>query len=280
MLVEAPDMADEIRPEIIALQAKLASFVKEKVDPDDQKNAIVEIQSGVGGDESALFASDLYKMYEAYVHNEKFNIEVIDFTPGNAGGFKNIVFMISGKNAYGTFKNESGSFRVQRIPKTETKGRVHTSISSVIVLPESNIEQSDIKKSDVKVETYNSGGKGGQNTNRSMNAIKLTHLPTGITACSQIKSQIQNLKLAWKALATKVHDTIQQQMQTESANKKRKLRGSGMRNERIRTFNFPQNRVTDHRIKKSYCLSTIISGDLTQIFLDLKNNLSDEDTRH
>lgn len=274
-MAESPEMEEEIRPEIASLQTKLASLVKQKVDPDDKKNAIVEIQSGVGGDESALFASDLYKIYEAYAGSKHLGVELLEMTPGNMGGFKNIVFSVTGKNAYGTFKNESGAHRVQRIPKTETKGRVHTSIASVIVLPEQNIEQLDINKADVKVETYNSGGKGGQHCNKSTNAVRLTHEPTGITACSQLKSQIQNHKLAWKALATRIADEALQTAESEAADKKRRLRGSGMRNERIRTYNYPQDRVTDHRIKQSYSLTTIAAGDLDKLLEDLKEQLTD-----
>lgn len=270
MLGEDPDIDAEVKLEISALREELKALAKQKVDPDDQKNVVVEIQSGVGGDESALFASDLYKMYEMYAQAQRFRIEVLEITPGNMGGFKNVVFTISGKNAYGTFKHESGAHRVQRIPKTETKGRVHTSVATVIVMPEQNIEQVDINKADVRVETYNSGGKGGQHCNRSTNAVKLTHLPTGITVCSQLKSQIQNHKLAWKALATKIVDLAAQNAETETADKKRKLRGSGMRNERIRTYNFPQDRVTDHRIKQSYSLATVIGGDLDKLFGDIQ----------
>lgn len=275
MLAEDSELEAEIRPEIDALQERLKSLQKESIDPDDQKNAIVEIQAGVGGDESALFAADLYKMYEAYVKAKKLRMEALEAVPGNMGGFKSVVFSVSGKNAYGIFRNESGSARVQRVPSTETKGRIHTSIASVIVLPECEIEQVDIDKADVTVETYNSGGKGGQHCNKSTNAVKLTHVPTGITACSQLKSQMQNMKLAWKALATKIADTLAQQNASEASDKKRRLRGSGMRNERIRTYNFPQDRVTDHRIKRNYSLTTVLAGNLDKLFDDLKENLPD-----
>lgn len=275
MLAEDASMADEIQPEIDALISKLTTLNKQSIHPDDKKNAIIELQNGVGGDESALFVADLYKMYEAFAANNKLHIEQLELTPGNAGGFKNLVFSVSGRNAYGIFKNESGAHRVQRVPATETKGRVHTSIASVIVLPEQTAESVDVKKSDVKVETYNSGGKGGQHSNKSDNAVKLTHLPTGITACSQLKSQIQNHKLAWKTLLTKIHDELEQRQQTESADKKRKLRGSGMRNERIRTYNFPQDRVTDHRIKKSYSLTSIMGGDMSKLVEDMQSLLEE-----
>jgi len=273
MLQEDPALGDEINSEIGVLNSKLKALEEEKQNPDDKKNANIEIQAGVGGDESALFAADLYKIYELYANSKNLTLEVLDITPGNAGGFKNIVFTISGNSAYGYFKTESGAHRVQRVPATETKGRVHTSIASAIVLPERNIEHIDVNKADVKVETYNSGGKGGQHSNRSMNAVKLTHLPTNISVCSQMKSQTQNMKLAWKALATKISDYVEQSAESATADAKRKLRGSGMRNERIRTYNYPQDRVTDHRIKQSYSLTSVVAGDLDKLFADLKEKL-------
>lgn len=248
---------------------KLTSLNKQKQDPDDKKTAIFEMKSGVGGDESSLFVADLYKMYEAFAENNGFNLEVIDFTGGNAGGFKDISFTIKGTNPYGTFKYESGAHRVQRVPSTETKGRIQTSIATVIVLPEVDIKDVDIDKNDVKVEPYNSGGKGGQNTNRSLNAVRLIHIPTSIVACSQMKSYAQNIKLAWQVLATRIKDIQKQQRELEAASKKRELRGTGSRSEKIRTYNWPQNRVTDHRSKKNYPLKNIIEGDLTQLIGDL-----------
>jgi peptide chain release factor 1 len=230
-----------------------------------------ELQTGVGGDESALFVADLFKMYEAYCKMSNYKLEVIDFSPGNAGGFKNMAFTISGTNAYGTFKRESGCHRVQRVPKTETKGRVHTSIASIIVLPEIQVEDIELNKSDVKVEPYNSGGKGGQHSNKTLNAARLTHLPTGITACSQMKSFPQNLKIAWQVLATRLSDHALQQQNDEESEKRNKVRGTGSRSEKIRTYNFPQDRVTDHRIKKKYSLASILAGDLESLLEDLQN---------
>jgi peptide chain release factor 1 len=269
------DFIESAQKEIKEIQSKITDLKKTAVvvDPDDKKNAIVEIQSGVGGDESSLFVSDLFTMYEVYAQSLKMRFDVMDFVGGNAGGFKNISFIVQGKNAYAHFKNESGAHRVQRVPKTETKGRVHTSIATVVVLPETQIEDIELNKSDVKVEPYNSGGKGGQHCNRSMNAVKLTHEPTGITASSQLKSFTQNLKLAWKTLATRIADAAQQQSESETAQEKKALRGSGMRNEKIRTYNFPQNRVTDHRINGKYSLTSIISGDIKNIVSDLRSKL-------
>ena len=209
-------------------------------------------------------------MYEAYCKASKHTLEVIDFTPGNAGGFKNMSFTISGSNAYKTFKKESGYHRVQRVPKTETKGRVHTSISSIIVLPETQVEDIELNKSDVKIEPYNSGGKGGQHSNKTLNAARLTHLPTGITACSQMKSFPQNLKIAWQVLATRLSDHALQQQNDEESKKRNKLRGTGARSEKIRTYNYPQDRVTDHRVKKKYVLASILAGDIESLLEDLK----------
>jgi peptide chain release factor 1 len=268
-LLDDPELGEEVGAELIALKQRLADLQKSKPDPDDSKNAVFEIQSGVGGDESALFVADLYKIYEAYCSNNKNEIEVIDFTPGNAGGFKSISFTITGETPYGKFKYESGCHRVQRVPSTETKGRVHTSIATLIVLPEIMVEDVELNKTEVKVEPYNSGGKGGQHCNKSMNAVKLTHLPTGISACSQMKSFIQNLKIAWKVLATRISDAALQQQTDAESEKKKNLRGRGSRSEKIRTYNFPQARVTDHRIKQKYSLPTILAGSIEDLLEDL-----------
>jgi peptide chain release factor 1 len=229
------------------------------------------MRSGVGGDESSLFVADLYKMYESFAENNGFTLEVIDFSGGNMGGFKEMSFTIKGTNPYGTFKYESGAHRVQRVPKTETKGRVHTSIATVIVLPEVRIEEVEINKHEVKVEPYNSGGKGGQHCNKSMNAVRLTHEPTGIQASSQLKSYPQNLKLAWQVLATRIKDAQLQQQEEKEASKKRSLRGQGSRNEKIRTYNWPDGRVNDHRSSLKYSLKSIMAGDLKQMIEDLKS---------
>jgi len=260
---------------LASLSLKLKALTKQKQHPDDKKTAIFEIKSGVGGDESALFVADLYKMYESFAESNSFKMEVLDFTGGNMGGFKDISFTVKGKNPYGTFKYESGAHRVQRVPKTETKGRVHTSIATVIVLPEVKVEEVEINKNEVNVEAYNSGGKGGQSTNRSLNAVRLTHLPTNITACSQMKSYVQNIKIAWQVLATRIKDAQLQRQEDEASAKKKSLRGKGSRNEKIRTYNWPDGRVTDHRSGQKYSLKTIIEGDLAQLIEELKINFQD-----
>ena len=263
-----------IQTEIDVLTKRLTDLQKAaSEDPDDKKNAVCEIQSGVGGDESALFVAVLYKMYEAFAKTKGFTLEVIDFSGGNAGGFKDINFIVKGSGAYGIFKYESGSARVQRVPKTETKGRIHTSIATVVVLPETNISEVGINKADTKMENFSAGGPGGQSVNKNHCAVRLTHVPTGINVTSRTKSLQANLKYCWKLLATRVSDHFYQQKAASALSEKRRLRGGGMRNTRIRTYNFPQDRVTDHRIKKSYSLATILGGSLGQLIADLKENL-------
>ena len=181
--------------------------------------------------------------------------------------------MIRGKGAYGALCHESGGHKIQRISPTDSKKRMHTSMATVVVLPEVKIEDVNIDKNDVKLETYNSGGKGGQHGNRSFNAVKLTHLPTGITACSQAKSYPHNLKVAWKVLAARIANRARQKALQKEAEERKALRGKGSRNERIRTYNFPQNRVSDHRIDKKYTLDRIISGNLEGLFEDLQSHL-------
>ena len=263
----------QIKEELEALNALLRQerLAAKPSDPNDSKNALIEIKWGTGGDESALFVADLYKMYENYCNSTShFKLEALDFTPGNSGGFKEISFVVSGKNPYKFFKHESGCHRVQRVPKTETKGRVHTSIATVIVLPELHLEDVELNKHEVKVEAYNSGGKGGQHSNKTLNAARLIHLPTGITACSQMKSFPQNLKIAWAVLASRLNDHFTQQHVDSETQKRKEICGSGARSEKIRTYNFPQDRVTDHRSKTKYSLTSVLAGDIERLFQDLQ----------
>lgn len=263
------ELAEEVAGQVALIRDQLKNLQRTAPHPDDNKNAIFEIQAGVGGDESSLFVADLFQMYENYCKDNFFTLETTDFNPGNAGGFKDISFTISGPKAYKTFKRENGVHRVQRVPKTETKGRVHTSVVTVIVLPEMVFEEIKIDKNDVEVDNFNSGGKGGQNTNRSMNAVKLTHRPTGIMAVSQLKSYAQNLKLAWQVLATRLEDKQLEQQNSEEYQKRQEIRGTGSRSEKIRTYNYPQDRVSDHRTGTKYPLQTIIAGNISQMLGDL-----------
>jgi len=275
-LLEDPEMRESVQEELKLLaekrkklERKLATF-----DPDDEKNAIIEIQAGTGGDEAALFAGDVCKMYIAFCKQKGFSIEEIDFSPGNLGGIKYASFLVEGENVYGTFKYESGVHRVQRVPKTETKGRVHTSTIAVVVLPEHEIEQVNINRSDVKIENFSAGGPGGQSVNKNHCAVRLTHVPTGVNVTSRTKSMQANLKYCWKVLATRIRDMQLEQLEKDSATAKKNLRGRAKRSEKIRTYNFPNDRLTDHRIEDGkYCLSTILSGQLEDLIQDLQEAL-------
>lgn len=275
---EDPDFVASVESELVALQAKVAELKKklQDTDPNDEKNALVEIQAGVGGDEAALFAADLFRMYENYAGSLGLKVEPLDDSPGNMGGFKFITFMIQGENAYGTFKNESGVHRVQRVPKTETKGRVHTSTVAVIVLPEEEVETIDINKNEVTIEHFCSGGPGGQHQNKTQSAVRLTHIPTGVSVTSRTKSSHANLKFCWKMIASKIREMQLEKASSKTANDKKQLRGTASRSEKIRTYNFPQDRVTDHRIRMKYSLQGILSGKLDQLFSDVKSNIGKE----
>lgn len=272
-LAEDPELGASIAAEIVQLEAKkkqlerkLASF-----DPDDEKNAIIEIQAGTGGDEAALFAGDLCKMYTSYCKQLGFSIEEIDFSAGNLGGIRSASFLVEGKDAYSYFKFESGVHRVQRVPKTETKGRVHTSTVSVVVMPEHQIEHIDINKADVKMETFSAGGPGGQHVNKTQNAVRLTHVPTGVNVTSRTKSLQANLKFCWKMLATRIRDMQQEQLEKDSAAAKRNARGRALRSEKIRTYNYPNDRVVDIRVEQTkYSLDPIINGNMSELIRDLQ----------
>lgn len=271
-ITSALEEIEKLETRLHTLENKFKHF-----DPEDQKNAVIEIQAGVGGDESALFAADLYRMYELYCKELNYKIELLDFADGNAGGFKFISFIIESDGAYGTFKYESGVHRVQRVPKTETKGRVHTSTAAVVVMPEQTIEQIDINKNDVRTENFCAGGPGGQHQNKTQNAVRLTHLPTGVSVVSRSKSLQANLKFCWKMLATKINEMIYEKASSKAASTKKQLRGQAARSEKIRTYNYPDNRVTDHRVEGGkYSLQSIINGDLEKLFIDVKDQLEAE----
>lgn len=250
-----------------ALEAELKILLIPK-DPLDFGDCIMEIRAGTGGDEAGIFCGDLFGMYRYFIESKGWKIELIDLSEANQGGYKEIVFEVQGNGAYGTLKFESGVHRVQRVPKTEAQGRVHTSAASVAVLP--IIEEVDkeivIHPNDLRIDIYRSGGKGGQNVNKVETAVRLTHLPTGIVVqCQDERSQLKNREKAMKVLKSRLYELRKREQDSQIASKRKSMVGSGDRSEKIRTYNFPQNRMTDHRIGLTiYNLDGIMKGDLEE----------------
>ncbi len=236
-------------------------------DPQDDKNAIVEIRGGTGGDEAAIFAGDLYRMYVKYCEGKGWKVSVSDYSEGTNGGYKEIVFNVTGDGVYGILKYESGVHRVQRVPQTETQGRVHTSAATVAVLPEADEFDVELKESDIRVDTFCSSGAGGQSVNTTYSAIRLVHIPTGITVqCQDQKSQLKNKAKALIELRSRIYNMEYQKYIDEIASKRKTMVSSGDRSAKIRTYNFPQGRVTDHRINLTlYNLSSIMDGEIQTI---------------
>ncbi len=236
-------------------------------DPQDDKNAIVEIRAGTGGDEAAIFAGDLYRMYVKFCENKRWKIELVDMNEGTSGGFKEVIFKVTGEGVYGVLKYESGVHRVQRVPQTETQGRVHTSAATVAVLPEADEFDVELKPADIKKETFCSSGPGGQSVNTTYSAVRLTHIPTGIVvSCQDQKSQIKNLDRAMNVLRTRLFDMEYKKYLEEIASKRKTMVSTGDRSAKIRTYNFPQGRMTDHRIGLTlYNLGPIMDGDIQEI---------------
>ena len=276
--VSDPEMKALAQEEYDTLKVQVASLEEElKVllvpqDPNDTKNFIMEIRAGTGGEEAALFASDLYRMYTRFAERKGWKVELMDWNETGKGGFKEIVFAVSGENAYGTMKYESGVHRVQRVPETEAQGRVHTSAASVVVMPEVEDVEIEINPADLQFDTYRAGGKGGQNVNKVETAVRITHRPSGIVvACQQERSQFQNRERAMKMLRAKLYEVkINEQNASVAATRKSMIK-SGDRSDKIRTYNFPQNRITDHRIGLTlYNLAGVIDGDLDEMIEKLR----------
>ncbi|KAA3633267.1 MAG: peptide chain release factor 1 [Bacteroidetes bacterium] len=257
---------DELQPQQVELEEKLKMLLIPK-DPEDSKDVIFEIRSGTGGDEASIFAGDLYKMYSKYFEDQGWATEIININEGTVGGYNKIALEISGDDVYGKLKFESGAHRVQRVPKTESQGRVHTSAATVAVFPKLEMEDVDIKKSDLKVDTFRSSGAGGQHVNKTESGVRFTHIPTGVVSESQDgRSQIKNREIALQRLYVKIFEMQKEAHESEQAAKRKSLVGTGDRSGKIRTYNYPQNRVTDHRINLTlYNLDQIVAGQIEEI---------------
>ena len=254
-----PEIEDEIR------------FLLIPKDPEDAKNVVVEVRAGTGGDEASIFAGDLHRMYTKYCESKGWKVDVVDFNEGTSGGYKEIIFEVSGADVYGTMKFEAGVHRVQRVPQTETQGRVHTSAASVIVLPEAEEFDIELDMAEVRIERTTSTGPGGQSVNTTYSAIKLHHEPTGmIVSCQDQKSSHKNLETALKVLRSRLYEMELAKKQAADSEKRKSMVSSGDRSAKIRTYNYPQGRVTDHRIGLTlYDLSNIINGDVQKIIDEL-----------
>ncbi len=268
------DLREMAEAELAEAEAKLPEAEKTvKVallppDPSDSKNVIMEIRAGTGGDEAAIFAGDLYRMYSRYAENNGLKISVLDVSPSETGGYKEVVFSVEGEMVYKKLKYESGTHRVQRVPATETQGRIHTSAATVAVLAEAEEVDIEIKNEDLRIDTYRSSGSGGQHVNTTDSAIRITHVPTGVVVqCQDERSQHKNRAKAMRVLRSKLYEARQQQIEAEQSAARRSQVGSGDRSEKIRTYNYPQNRLSDHRINLTlYKLDRVVDGDLGDVF--------------
>lgn len=272
-----PEMVEMAKIELEDAKGQLPKLEEEiKVllipkDPEDAKNVVVEVRAGTGGDEASIFAGDLHRMYTKYCESKGWKVEVVDFNEGTSGGYKEIIFEVSGTDVYGTMKFEAGVHRVQRVPQTETQGRVHTSAASVIVLPEAEEFDLELDMSEVRIERTTSTGPGGQSVNTTYSAIKLHHEPTGmIVSCQDQKSSHKNLEKALKVLRSRLYEMELVKKQAADSEKRKSMVSSGDRSAKIRTYNYPQGRVTDHRIGLTlYDLSNIINGDIQKVIDEL-----------
>ncbi len=270
-----PELKEMAKAEIESLKVQKVDW-EEKIkvllipkDPEDTKDVIVEIRSGTGGDEASIFAGDLYKMYSKYVSAQGWKMETVSVTEGTVGGYSKLVLEVSGEEVYGKLKFESGAHRVQRVPKTESQGRLHTSAATVAIIPKLELEDVDVNMSDVRVDVYRASGAGGQHVNKTESAVRLTHNPTGIVAESQdSRSQLKNREIAFQRLCVKISAKQKEDRAKNLAQKRKSLVGTGDRSDKIRTYNYPQNRVTDHRLEgsvKNFNLQSVVEGDIAPI---------------
>jgi len=281
---EDPEMTDMAKEELDAIKNELPTleetirFMMIPKDPEDAKNVVMELRAGTGGDEASIFAGDLYRMYTKYCESRGWKVSVVDLNEGTAGGFKEIIFEVSGEEVYGTMKFESGVHRVQRVPQTETQGRVHTSAATVMVLPEAEEFDIEIDMNEVRIDFFCSSGPGGQSVNTTYSAVRLTHMPTGIVAqCQDQKSQHKNKEKALKVLRSRLYELELSKKLEADAEKRSAMVSSGDRSAKIRTYNYPQGRVTDHRIGLTlYDLQNIVNGDLERLIDELQLHYNTE----
>jgi len=282
-MLNDPDMGDfakeelnELRPKQQEIESQFEILLLPK-DPNDGKNVIVEIRGAAGGDEANIFAGDLFRMYSKYCERQGFKIEVLNEVEGDSGGFAQIEFLIKGENAYSKLKYESGAHRVQRVPQTESQGRIHTSTSTVVVMPEAEDIDVDIKQEDLKIDVYHSGGAGGQSVNTSDSAVRITHLPTNtVVTCQNERSQLKNKAKAMQILKARIYENLRREEEEKLGTERKNKIGTGDRSEKIRTYNYPQNRITDHRIGYTNMnLDRFMDGDLE----DLIETLITEDQK-
>lgn len=273
----AQEEADSLKETLADLEKKLKVLLVPR-DPLDGKNIIMEVRAGTGGDEAALFAADLFRMYSRYAEVQGWKVEILSANETGIGGFKEIICSISGKSVYGDLRYESGVHRVQRVPQTESGGRIHTSAITVAVLPEAEETDIQIHDNDLKIDVFRSSGPGGQSVNTTDSAVRITHLPTGVVVtCQDEKSQIKNKAKAMRVLRSRILEAEEEKKQAERAANRKSQVGSGDRSERIRTYNYPQNRLTDHRINLTlYKLELILQGDLSEVFDALKISAQEE----
>ena len=271
-MVEMAKMQYEEAKETLPKLEDEIKFLLIPKDPEDSKNAVVELRAGTGGDEASIFAGDLFRMYTKYCESRGWRVDTVDFSEGTNGGFKEIQFGVSGEDVYGTLKFEAGVHRVQRVPQTETQGRVHTSAATVMVFPEAEEFDVEINPKDVRIDRYCSSGPGGQSVNTTYSAVRLTHIPTGLVAqCQDQKSQHKNKEKAFRVLRSRLYEMELTKRNAEDAQKRGSMVSSGDRSAKIRTYNYPQGRVTDHRIGLTlYDLSNIINGDIQKIIDELQ----------